>query len=108
MRETQRSERCRRIAEELNSGGSVINLPLQRAGVSAAEGRRAVEGETNRESPGCARERQATAGSENACHFPTSDDIVHPAGRVSAQPVTTTERKFPDSIDVEQVTDIEV
>ena len=104
-----RIEHHRGISKELNRPvGSIVNTFLKRASVCAIVSGRAVEVEAYREGRGGRAERQSTASSEDAGHFPTADDLVDETRGTAAETLSATERQLVNEVCIDEVTNVEV
>src|SRR5215213_323407 len=99
------------IRKELDSIRRVVNRSPQNTQVSGQHcGNTVVAVEDEGSWPRRRRqtEWQSATGVENTGDFPTTDDGIHPARRITAEHASATEGQFPDSVYVEQMTDIEI
>src|SRR6185437_7748423 len=89
----------------------VVNRFLQSVAVSVDDHGNTVGGVKD-ERPGPRNGRQVewqtTARSENATEFPAAYDRVHPARRITTDEPSSTDRQLPDSVDIQQMTNVEI
>src|SRR4029079_18896282 len=102
---------CVWIREELDSIRCVVDRGLQNTQVSGQHRGNtvgAVEDEGSWPRRRRQTEWQSAAGVENTGDFPATDDCIHPTRRITAKHASATEGQFPDSVYVEQMTNIEI
>src|SRR5262245_24573246 len=106
---SRRIEHRQRITEELNRvAGGVMDVSSKPRDVRSIESSRTVKVEAYRERCGRGAEGQAIATSEDASHFPTSDDLVHPTRNATAETLSATERQLVNEVRIDEVTNVEV
>src|SRR5262249_45682698 len=99
------------IREELDSSGCVMNRRLQSILISVDDNGNtvgAIEDERLGPRNGCQVEWQSAAGRENTADFPATNDRVHPTRCVTTDQASSTDRQFPDSVDIQQMTNVEI
>src|SRR5215213_183736 len=102
-------EHCQWIIEELNGSiCRVVNVYRQSANVTGGISSRAVEVEAYRECGSRRAERHSTASSENTGEFPTTDNLVRPAGNTTTEPASTAKRQLINEVRIDEVTDVEI
>src|SRR5262245_2917472 len=84
-----------------------MNPSLQWGG-GAVEGRKAIRRSPCGRRPRSRSERQPTSKSDDTANLPTTDDGIHPAGRIPAEPASAAEWKLIDKVRIDEMPDVEV